>query len=170
MQQTFPFLINAQEEWRFEHQASYQFLTQHFKVYHLDGFGLSGLTAAISAAGALLRYLQEVLCLPILHIQEIRTYTASQYMTLDQITQRNLELTTSLQDGSRKNTLLSILDHTQTAMGGRLMQHWVKQPLLSVQEICLRQQGIEDFLTHDLILNDLREKLIQVKDIERLID
>ena len=85
------------------------------------------------------------------------------------MTQRNLELTVSLQDSSRKNTLLDILDHTQTPMGGRLMQTWVKQPLLSVSDIQQRQQGIHDFLTHETVLNSLREKFLQIKDIERLM-
>lgn len=169
IQQTYQFLINTQADWFFDHQNACQFLTQHFKVYHLDGFGLSGMVAAINAAGALLRYLQNDLCLPIQQIQEIRPYSAAHFMTLDRMSQRNLELTSSLQDGSRKNTLLSILDQTQTPMGGRLIHHWIKQPLLSVKDISLRQEGIQALLNHNHILNALREKLIQVKDIERLI-
>lgn len=169
IRQTFPFLINTQAEWHFDYQAASQFLNQHFRVYHLEGFGLAGMEAAIKAAGALLKYLQEELCLPIQQIQEIKRYSVSHYMTLDPMTQRNLELTSSLQDGSRRNTLLSILDQTQTPMGGRLMHHWVKQPLISSHDIRLRQEGIQTFLNHDLMLNDLRERLIQVKDIERLM-
>jgi DNA mismatch repair protein MutS len=135
----------------------------------LDGFGLRGMTSAIQAAGALLRYLQEVLCLPIHQIQEIRPYSTSQFMALDRMTQRNLELTHSLQDGSRKNTLLDILDQTLTPMGARLLHHWVKQPLLSVREIQLRQEGIQIFLNQENSLKCLRQRLLQVKDIERLM-
>jgi DNA mismatch repair protein MutS len=169
IRQTYPFLVNSQADWHFEHQAAHDFLTQHFKVYHLDGFGLRGMVAAINAAGALLRYLQESLCLPIHQIQEIRAYSTSHFMTLDRMTQRNLELTTSLQDGSRKNTLLDVLDQTQTPMGARLIHHWIKQPLLSVREIQQRQEGIQSFLNDEQTLNALRDKFVQVKDIERLI-
>lgn len=169
IRQTYPFLVNTKADWHFEHQTAYDFLTQHFKVYHLDGFGLRGMVAAINAAGALLRYLQEDLCLPIQQIQEIRTYSTSQFMTLDRITQRNLELTSSLQEGSRKNTLLEVLDQTQTPMGARLLHQWVKQPLLSAREIQRRQEGIQSFLNHESSLMLLRETLMQVKDIERLI-
>lgn len=169
IRQSYPFLVNTQADWHFDHQTTYQFLIEHFKVYNLDGFGLSGMVAAINAAGALLRYLQESLCLPILQIQEIRSYTTSHFMTLDPMTQRNLELTTSLQDGSRKNTLLDILDQTQTPMGARLMHQWVKQPLLSANDILNRQDAIQSFLNHDYLLNAFREKLLQVKDIERLM-
>ena len=152
IRQTYPFLVNTQADWHFEHQTAYDFLTQHFKVYNLDGFGLRGMVAAINAAGALLRYLQESLMLPIHQIQEIHAYSTSHFMALDRMTQRNLEFTHSLQDGSRKNTLLDVLDHTQTPMGARLLQHWVKQPLLSVQEIRRRQEGIQSFLDHEQTL------------------
>ncbi len=169
IRQTYAFLVNCQADWHFEHQTAHDFLTQHFKVYHLDGFGLRGMVAAINAAGALLRYLQDALCLPIHQIQEIRAYSTSHFMALDRMTQRNLELTSSLQDGSRKNTLLDVLDRTQTPMGARLMHHWVKQPLLSVREIKQRQEGIQSFLNHEQILKIFRENLLQVKDIERLV-
>ena len=166
---TYPFLVNTQSDWHFEHRTAYDFLVNHFKVHHLDGFGLQGMTAAINAAGPLLRYLQEVLSLPIHHIQQITTYSTTQFMTLDRMTQRNLELTTSLQDGGRKNTLLEVLDHTQTPMGARLLHQWVKQPLLSPKHIQERQQAIQCFIDHEERLKSLREQLIEVKDIERLI-
>lgn len=169
IRQAYPFLVNTQADWHFEHQTAYDFLIQHFKVYNLEGFGLQGMTAAINAAGALLRYLQEALCLPIHQIQTIRAYSTSQFMALDRMTQRNLELTASLQDGSRKNTLLDILDYTQTPMGARLLNQWVKQPLLSARDVQQRQEAIQCFLNHEEYLKALREKLVEVKDIERLI-
>lgn len=169
IQLSYPFLINSQADWHFDHQSSHDFLTHHFYVYNLDGFGLQGMAAAINAAGALLRYLEEDLRLPIGHIHDIRPYSASNYMSLDKITQRNLELTFSLQDGSRRNTLLEVLDRTQTPMGARLLQQWIKQPLLSIKEIHKRQEGIQAFLDHENNLRQVREHLIQVKDIERLI-
>lgn len=169
IRQSYAFLVNTQDNWHFEHQMTHDFLTQHFKVYNLDGFGLQGMVAAINAAGALLRYLQEALCLPIHHIQDIRAYTTSHFMALDRMTQRNLELTASLQDGSRKNTLLDVLDHTQTPMGARLIHQWIKQPLLSIQDIRQRHEAIQSFLNHEKILDALRQQLIQVKDIERLM-
>jgi len=169
IQQAYPFLVNTQADWHFEHQIAHDFLVQHFRVYNLEGFGLQGMSAAINAAGALLRYLQDVLCLPIHQIQTIQAYSTFQFMALDRMTQRNLELTTSLQDGSRKNTLLEILDQTQTPMGARLLNQWIKQPLLSTRDIQLRQEAIQCFLDHEDCLKALREKLAEVKDIERLM-
>ncbi|MBA2368917.1 MAG: DNA mismatch repair protein MutS [Candidatus Protochlamydia sp.] len=168
MQQTYSFLVNTQEEWHFEHQSAYDFLVQHFKVYNLDGFGLQGMVAAINAAGALLRYLQDSLCLPIQHILEIRPYSTSQFMVLDRMTQRNLELTRSLQDGSRRHTLLGVIDHTMTPMGGRLLHHWIKQPLLQLQEIRQRQAGIHSYLENN-DFERVRQLTSEVKDLERLM-
>lgn len=166
---TYDFLINTREDWHFDHQVTYDFLVNHLNVHNLDGFGLKGMVAAINAAGALLHYIQETLSLPIAHINEIQTYSTSQYMSIDRSTQRNLELTESLQDGSRKNTLLSVLDRTKTPMGARLMRHWVKQPLLSVEEIVKRQDAIAAFCHHPLSIDQLKIHLDQVRDLERLI-
>lgn len=167
--QTYRCLINKEADWHFDHKTTHDFLTAHFKVYHLDGYGLSGMVAAINGAGALLRYLKETLSLPIHQIQEIRSYSSSHFMTIDQMTERNLELTASLQTGGRQNTLLSVLDQTQTAMGGRLLHHLIKQPLLSVDEIKRRQHAIQAFLEQEHSLIALRSELSHVKDIERLM-
>lgn len=169
MRQTYSFLVNTQEERHFEHKAAYDFLISHFKVHSLDGFGLHGLVAAINAAGALLQYLQDTLCLSIQHIQEVRPYSTSQFLSLDRTTQRNLELTHSLQDGSRKHTLLAILDRTCTPMGARLIRHWIKQPLLSVKEIYKRQEGVQAFVDHWQITAQVKEQLTHVRDLERLM-
>lgn len=166
---TYEFLLNTREDWHFDHQVAYDFLVNHLNVHNLDGFGLKGMVAAINAAGALLHYIQETLSLPIEHINEIQTYSTSQYMSLDRSTQRNLELTESLQDGSRKNTLLAVLDRTKTPMGARLMRHWVKQPLLSVEEIIKRQDAIEAFYNHPHCIDQLGTQLEGVRDLERLI-
>lgn len=166
---SYSFLHNTQEEWNFDHQTSYNFLTQHFEVHSLDGYGIKGMVPGINAAGALLTYLKDVLRLPIDHIRDIKTYATSEYMSLDRTTQRNLELTESLSDGSKKNTLLEVLDHTHTPMGGRMLRHWVKQPLLSVEAIQARQDAIESFVNTPQVSNYLSDTLSKVRDIERLI-
>lgn len=164
-----PSLLNAIDDWHFDHQSAHDFLINHFKVHRLDGFGLQGMIPSINAAGALLHHLRDTLCLTIHHILDIRPYSTSQYMSLDRTTQRNLELTESLSDGSRKNTLLDILDKTGSPMGGRLMRRWVKQPLLSVEEISKRQEGIAACIENTTLMNRMKELLSSVRDIERLI-
>jgi DNA mismatch repair protein MutS len=169
IRQTYNYLLNTYEDWHFDHQVAYDFLTLQLSVHSLDGFGLKGMVAGINAAGALLHYLQEILCLPIGHITEICTYSKAQFMSLDRSTQRNLELTEALQDGSRKNTLLNLLDKTKTPMGARLMRHWIKQPLLSVEEIAKRQDAIQAFFHAQLATEQLGQLLDSVRDVERLI-
>ncbi len=162
------FLLSTEEEWKFDHALTYGALVDQFKVHSLDGFGLHGMTVAINAAGALLQYLQDNLCLSVEHIRELQPYSTSQFMSLDPHTQRNLELTESLKDGSRKHTLLEIIDHTLTPMGGRLMTRWVKQPLLSAEAIHARQDAVEELMRQPRLLEELRQWLEQVRDLERL--
>jgi DNA mismatch repair protein MutS len=169
LRQLHDFLVTSQDDWRFEHQSAYDFLVNHFRVHNLDGFGLRGLLAGINAAGALLNYLQDSLCLSLEHVQDIRTYSTSQYMLLDRMTQRNLEITANLYDGSRRSTLLNILDKTCTPMGARLMSHWIKLPLLSTDEIRRRQDAIQAFIQHKNSLDKMKHLLEQVRDLERLM-
>ena len=169
IKQSYPAIFNIEEDWRFDHQVCYDFLVSHFHVHTLDGFGLKGMTAAINAAGAILHYLQDILCLPIGHINEIQTYSSAQFMSLDRTTERNLELTKSLQDGSRRNTLLSILDQTRTPMGARLIQYWIKQPLMNTSAIYARQDAIQAFLRRPSSMERFQGFLDDVKDLERLM-
>lgn len=169
LQQSYEFLLNTHDDWHFEHQTAHNFLTGHLQVQTLDGYGLKGMVAGINASGALLSYLQDNLCLPIEHITEIHPYSTSQYMAIDRSTQRHLELTESLQDSGRKNTLLGMLDKTKTPMGARLLRHWVKQPLLSVQEIQHRQEAVQAFYNTSWAIEQAGELLEQVRDVERLM-
>ncbi len=164
---SYNYLLNEEEEWRFEHQIAHDTLLRHFKVASLDGFGLRGQVAAINAAGALLHYLQETLTLPTGHIAELQPYTTAEFMAIDPATERHLELVRS--PSSRQNTLLSILDCTETPMGARLLKHWLVQPLLNVEEIAKRQDGVEAFVNNPQILERLRELLSSVRDLERLM-
>lgn len=169
IKQAYQCLVNTHEDWHFEHQVAHDFLASHFRVHSLDGFGLKGLVAPINAAGALLNYLNEVLSLSIDHIQSIHTYSTTQFMSIDRTTQRNLELTEPLHEGSRKHTLLGLLDKTKTSMGGRLLRHWIKQPLLNIQDIKKRQDAIHVFMRHPTMLEQLGFLLNDVRDIERLM-
>lgn len=169
LKQCYDFLTNEWEDWHFEHQLTCESLISHFQVKSLDGFGLKGMVPGINAAGALLCYLQDILNLPVAHIREILPYTTSQFMTLDRNTQRNLELIDPLNESSRKGTLLSVLDKTQTPMGARLMRHWVKQPLLSPEEIHLRQDAVEALFNAPNALEKMEILLDSVRDLERLM-
>jgi DNA mismatch repair protein MutS len=159
------FLVNEKEP--LDLRLSQEVLQGHFETHSLDGFGLKGQNAAIIAAGSLLLYLKEERNLNLDHVLSIQTDSLSQFMGIDRASQRNLELTESLADGSSKNTLLDVLDATCTPMGGRLLRHWIKRPLLSLPEIENRQNGVAGFLSRDC--QPIRELLEQVRDLERLM-
>lgn len=155
------FRIDEIEEWRFEHQLACGFLIKTFKVHSLDGFGLKGKTAAINSAGALLAHVQESLRQPISPLQTIELYSNHHFMALDRTTLRNLELVESI-SGSKKQTLLSILDFTETAMGARTLKKWILHPLLGLEAISARQEVIAEILE----ITPLR---LQLRDLERIV-
>jgi DNA mismatch repair protein MutS len=155
----------VREEYHFDHRFACDSLSKHFHVHTLDGFGLKGMTAAINAAGALMTYVKDDLNLNFSHIKSIHPHHLSKYMTLDRITQRHLELVEPLHDKGK--TLLKILDETATPMGGRLLREWLLHPLLSIDEIKLRQDHIEKFLKAQTA--DLKKYLKEVRDLQRLI-
>lgn len=164
-----PTLVDTIEEWRFDHQLTYGFLTQTFRVHSLDGFGLKGMVAAINAAGALLAHVSETLYQSLTPLQKITPYKAEAFMGLDRATLRHLELVEPLQPDRKKNTLLEVIDKTLTPMGGRLIKRWLLQPLLALNPIIQRQEAIEEFLMNAKLLENARKELSSIRDLERLI-
>ncbi|QVL58172.1 MAG: DNA mismatch repair protein MutS [Simkaniaceae bacterium] len=157
--------VTKLENWNFDHETAFRTLSEHFGVHSLDGFGLKGMAAAITAAGSLLHYVQENLSLKTSHIKRISPDHLSSYLSIDQATQRNLELTEPLHKGSANFTLLKLLDQTITPMGARLLKSWLIHPLLSPREIRRRQEGIEELMNH----LSIRDHLRPVRDLERLM-
>lgn len=164
----FPFLTNEKEESFFDLALTQQTLTTHFQVHSLDGFGLKGQISAISAAGALIGYLKHQLNIPLEPITSIRTDPLSHYMALDRSALKNLEITESSSEGS-KHTLLHLLDHTMTAMGGRMLRYWIQHPLLSLEEIQHRQDAVEEFIAKSEQSQIIRQQLEGIRDLERLM-
>lgn len=103
------------------------------------------------------------------HIVEIKTFRSERWMFLDQWTRRNLELTESLRGLGKKRTLLSVLDLTQTAFGGRLLKHWIDKPLLLQDEIEGRLNSVEELISDSFLRKDLFKLLSEVYDLERLM-
>ncbi len=120
------------------------------------------------AAGALIAFLKETQKRDLAHIKNVQYYLPGKYMILDAATRRNLELTRSIADGSRKNTLLSVLDYTVTAMGGRLLRNWIEQPLLTKKQIEQRLEAVGELVKKVFLHQDLKEALKNIYDMERL--
>lgn len=122
----------------------------------------------IPSINALLEYLNQTQKTNLNHINKIKIYTISKYMSLDINARRNLEITEKLRDKSKKGTLLWVLDKTSTSMGGRLLRRWLNDPLVDTCEINKRLNAVKE-LKEDIILRgDLIEALKRVYDIERL--
>ena len=153
--------------WRFEPGRCEEAILSHFQASTLDGFGLKGRGLAVRAAGAILQYLKETQPDALKLLTSLRTYSLSEFMTLDSATRRNLELTETL-SGERKGSLLNVLDHTVTPMGKRLLFQWISQPLLDVGKIHKRLDGVEYFFEHSMERAELRAALKPLADLERL--
>ena len=116
----------------------------------------------------LLDYLAKTQMRSLDHLQQAESYDTTHYLMYTQEVRRNLELTTSLRDGTRDGTLLWVLDQTKTAMGGRMLRNWLDKPLISHHEITYRQDLVESLMNHFFERTDLNEVLTRVYDLERL--
>src|SRR5512139_567452 len=155
--------------WRFEPGKCTETLLTHFKTSTLDGFGLRHHSLAVRAAGAILQYLKETQPDSLTLLTSLRSYSINEFMTLDASTRRNLELDETLR-GERKGSLLGTLDQTVTPMGRRLIHQWVSQPLLSVERIERRQNGVQYFVDEGMKRAELRAALKPLADLERLVN
>ena len=157
------------EDWTFDKSVAVETLQRHFGVASLDGFGCNEYPAAVQAAGAILHYTQNNLRRNADHVTQIAPYSSTEFMVIDRISQRNLELVESLFIDSHSATLLSVLDHTVTPMGSRMIRDWILRPLLDVERIEDRFNAVNVFVDDQLLLVELQEALKSVKDLERTV-
>jgi DNA mismatch repair protein MutS len=156
------------EAWRFDLEHARQVLQRHFEVATLDGFGLGGKSLAVRAAGAIIQYLSDTQKQALSQITRLTPYSTDTFMTLDAATRRNLELTETIRSGRTEGSLLGVLDKTITAMGGRRLRTWLHQPLLDVKALNTRLDAVEFFVTHTIARGDVRTRLKEIADLERL--
>jgi DNA mismatch repair protein MutS len=155
--------------WKFEPGKCEETLLAHFNASTLEGFGIKGHSLAIRSAGVILQYLKETQPDSLKLLTGLRSYSISEFMTLDASTRRNLELEETLR-GERKGSLLGTLDCTVAPMGKRLMHQWISQPLLSVEKIQHRQDGVQHFFDNGMKRAEIRNVLKPLADLERLVN
>lgn len=160
--------ITFLEDRAFEHQQCRERLIDQFKTLSLEGFGCEHLKAGVQAAGALIFYVRETQKQKIEHLGDIETYSLNNYLIIDDISCRNLEILQNIHTGSKKGTLLGIIDKTVTAMGGRLLKRWLRYPLLDVAEIKSRHEAVKEIKDHIQIRKNITESLTSVYDLQRL--
>jgi DNA mismatch repair protein MutS len=152
--------------WQFDLDAATTTLTKQLNTLDLAGFGCQTMHSAISAAGALLDYVRHTQRTALPHITAIAVEQTSQYIQLDAATRRNLEIDTTIR-GEASPTLYSLLNTTQTAMGARLLRHWLHHPLRAHQPVQMRHQAVAELMRHHT-WGALQHLLKSVGDIERI--
>ncbi|MFN8577761.1 MAG: DNA mismatch repair protein MutS [Candidatus Sericytochromatia bacterium] len=143
-------------------------LLEHFKVNSLEGFGINNSPLLIGVAGAILSYVEKTQMKALSQFNSLSTYKITDYLVIDNIAKRNLELFSTSRDNLFQGSLLSILDQTKTAMGGRLLRAWLLNPLLDKNKINQRLDVVEELFNKNMLRMDLREYLGNIRDIERL--
>ena len=167
LRERFHGLYTKVDDWVFNVDYGYELLVNHFKTQSLKGFGVEELRLGIVAAGAVMNYLQETQKANLPHIGKVTPHDISDYMVLDASTKRNLEITSSI-SGAADGTLFSVLDRTQTPMGGRLLKAWINRPLKKLAPIHARLDAVGELFGHDSARKTIRELLGQIGDLERL--
>ncbi len=161
--------ITKIDDWIFNYEYGKELLLMQFKTVNLKGFGIENFFNGIIAAGVVLNYLQETQKVNLTHLNRISVYNPSEFMLLDSSTKRNLEITSTIQERGTEGTLISILDKTSTAMGGRLLKKWISAPLRNIELIKNRLDGVEELLKEKQIRKKIINELNEVGDLERLI-
>ena len=155
------------DDWVFTEQTAHQKLYKHFNVKSLKGFGIDHLKSGVIAAGAILQYLEQTLHTQIAHITSISRIEEERYVRLDKFTIRSLELITPMQDDGK--SLLDVIDHTVTPMGGRLLRRWLVFPLKDEKPINERLDIVEYYYREPEFRQCIDDQLHRMGDLERII-
>lgn len=152
--------------WQFDFDSAFNTLTKQLNTLDLNGFGCADLRPAICAAGALLDYVKHTQRTALPHINAISIEVTSAYVQLDAATRRNLEIDLTLR-GEAAPTLYSLLNTTQTAMGARLLRHWLHHPLQDRNLVAKRLEAVAELIQQEAT-SDLLQSLKTIGDIERI--
>ncbi len=155
------------DDWVFTDQTARQKLLKHFKTKNLKGFGVDHLRNGIVAAGAIMQYLELTQHTHISHITSLRRIEEDRYVRLDRFTIRSLELLQPMQEEG--TSLLDVIDHTVTPMGGRMIRRWTVFPLRDVRQINERLDGVEHFYRDTDFRETVDDEFHRIGDLERII-
>lgn len=159
--------LRRRSPWEFEFESAQRLLIEQMQTHDLEGFGCVQMRTALCAAGALLQYSKETQRSLMPHVRTIHVEHREQSLILDAATRRNLELVTNLSGGG-ENTLASVLDKTQTAMGSRLLKRWLHRPLRDHDVVRERQDCVQQFLANHTY-QPLQKVLREMADLERIL-
>ena len=163
--------VSGYDDWVFAAETATFTVRDHFQVLSLDGFGLKNHPGAIGAAGAALHYLSQSLHREVAHLTRLSFYQAADFLVLDGVSLRNLEVLEPLQrDAAPPACLYGAMHRTVTPMGARRLRDWLSQPLAAIEPIRRRQDAVQAWLDHASCLDEFRAQLAEVRDLERTIN
>jgi DNA mismatch repair protein MutS len=165
-----PFTISRLDNYWFDPEIAQEALLEHFNVATLEGYGCARLPLATRAAGALIHYVKETQKETLPQLSKVVTYSTDSFMTLDGQTIRNLELFQGGRWGETGHSLLSVIDLSKTAMGGRLLKNWLGHPLLDLAILNRRQEAVAWFHKDSLARQKVTSLLSDIADLERLVN
>lgn len=161
--------VNRLEPWYFDEDACKKALMKQFRVQVLTGLGIDDFPNGLIAAGAVMLYLNETQKISLSHITHLYPYLTSKYMLLDSATRRNLELTETLREKTKRGSLLWVLDKTKTAMGARTLRSYLEQPLVEKSAVEERLEAVSELCADPTARDEIREYLSSIYDLERLL-
>ena len=167
LNETYEGTVTVRGEETLSPKGTADLVLKHFGVISTENLNIPENSAIAGALGGVITYLYETGVSGNISVNKVDIYSEGEYMRLDMTAIRNLELTETMRAGAKKGSLLWVLDKTRTAMGKRLLRSWLEKPLLSIPQINLRQNAIEELSLNAVLLGELRENLSGVKDIER---
>jgi DNA mismatch repair protein MutS len=156
------------DDWVFDEDYCWRLLAGHFEVGSPESLGCGDLDEGVKAAGVVLHYLRETQKGAASHVRRIIPYTIREHLVLDESTRRNLELTATIAEGKRKGSLLGLMDRTKTAMGARMLRHWINYPLVSVEKIRERHGAVEELVSKQGLRKEIALQMEGIYDLERL--
>ncbi|RLA14317.1 MAG: DNA mismatch repair protein MutS [Gammaproteobacteria bacterium] len=159
---------HAMPPWHFELETATRLLCDQYRTRDLDGFGIGELSLAISAAGCLLQYIKDTLKTALPHIQPVRADRVSDVLLIDSNSRRNLELTQAINTQTSDHSLLSIINHTTTAMGYRELTRWLQKPLRNQSQVRQRHHAVASLLDNREF-EVIAETMRSTGDIERIL-
>lgn len=156
----------ALDDWIFQYDFAEQLLLDHFNTDSLKGFGVEGMTEGIIACGAIFHYLKETHHHRLGHIKTLGRIDHQKVLWMDRFTIRNLELFRS--NSPEGKSLLDVINHSSSAMGSRLLHRWLAMPLIDLELLERRHQAVDFFYHQPDVLEEVREALQEMGDLERL--
>ena len=159
--------ITKRPDWHFKQSTAESIIKEQYKIRDLNGFGCEQLTASICALGCLIQYLNDTQKIVLPHLQVPKINRADNYIQIDAISRRNLELETGL-IADKSHTLLQVIDTTSTAMGGRLLRRWLQQPIRDHDALRLRHDAVTQLLNNQRH-RDFHEDMRSICDFERIM-